>query len=150
MKEPSCKLETKCGWTGVLKSAISINSLWDRDDGNQNGTHKINIESSSKDSASQTTCSSSVSSVALHNSRSSQDESEPSKDFPSLSDVSLHWMGGEPSKYDHKLEQQGVSSILKALTDAERDEIIAFDMTVPIRHLRAEKVCFKFHVFKLF
>ena len=88
--------------------------------------------------------------MALHNSRSSQDESEPSKDFPSLSDVSLHWMGGEPSKYDHKLEQQGVSSILKALTDAERDEIIAFDMTVPIRHLRAEKVCFKFHVFKLF
>ena len=138
----SYTLETKCGWKGVLKSATSTNALWNRDDDNLHGTTKNCIESPI-DSSSHTTCSSSVSTVAFNTTRSSQEESAPfvpSKYFPSILDVSLYWMGGEPSKYDDNLEQRGVMSILKALTENERDEVIAFDMTVPIRHLRAEKV----------
>jgi hypothetical protein len=138
---PSYTLETKCGWKGVLKTAVSINSLWIRDD--HHGTTKNSV-ALSRDSSSHTTSCSSISSATLNTTRSGQEGSAPSNDFSSMHNVPLYWMGGEPSKYDDNLEQQGVMSILKALTETERDEIIAFDMTVPIRHLRAEKVCFPF------
>ena len=139
---PSYNLETKCGWKGVLKSAIAINPLlWNLHDDNHHGTIKNHTETAN-DSSSHTTSSSSGSSAVLNATRSGG--SEPSTSFPSVQDVALHWMGGEPSKYDNNLEQRGVMSILKALTDTERDEIISFDMTVPIRHLRAEKVCSEF------
>lgn len=145
MEGPSYAVETKCGWKGVLKSAISINSLWNRDD--QHGT-KGNIEFS-KDSSSHTTSSSTASSIAVHKTISSTEGSMATKDFPSINDIQLYWMGGEPSKYDEKLEQQGVMNILKSLTDTEREEIMAFDMTVPIRHLRAEKVVFSILIFTM-
>ena len=139
MEGPSYALETKCGWKGVLKSAITINSLWNRDD--HHGT-KANIEFS-KDSSSHTTSSSTASSTTVHKTLSGTEGSAATKDFPSVNDIPLYWLGGEPSKYDAKVEQQGVMNILKSLTDTEREEIMAFDMTVPIRHLRAEKVFFR-------
>jgi hypothetical protein len=137
---PSHNLETKCGWKGILKSVISINSNWNTDDDNHHGTTNSNAETP-KDSSSHTTCSSSVNSAALNTTSIGHEELEPSQHSTSLHDVSLYWMGGEPSKYNDNMEQRGVMSILKALSETERDEIKSFDMTVPIRHLRAEKVC---------
>jgi hypothetical protein len=136
MEGPSYTLETKCGWKGVLKSVISTNSLWNRDDHHGTETNS----KLSKDLSSHTTSSSTASSISLHNSLNDREGSPATKYFPSINDISLYWMGGEPSKYDDNLEEQGVMTILKSLTDTEREEIIDFDMTVPIRHLRAEKV----------
>jgi len=51
-----------------------------------------------------------------------------------------YWLGGEPSLLGEELEKKGVQSILDALTDKEKEEITMKDTTMPIRHLRAEKV----------
>jgi predicted Ser/Thr protein kinase len=48
-------------------------------------------------------------------------------------------LGGEPNLLDVDVERRGVRDILAALTDSERDQLRAFDMTMPIRHFRAEK-----------
>lgn len=123
---PSYTVETKNGWKGVLKSGIPTKTIW-------------NNNELSKDLSSCTTCTGSTTGSGSNGSR---EGSAATNSFPSEHDISLYWMGGEPSKYDDTVEQQGVLSILKALSDSEREEIMAFDMSVPIRHLRAEKVCF--------
>jgi hypothetical protein len=140
MEVSSLSLETKCGWKGVLKSGISIMptySLWSTN-GNEDsvGTYKNDVRSSAGDvvdtgsgSRSEETDLSTIATTAT------------TGEIPTLQDISLNWMGGEPSKYGDDVEQKGVFKILTALTKQEREDIQSFDMSMPIRHFRAEKVC---------
>jgi len=48
-------------------------------------------------------------------------------------------LGGEPHLLDAAVERKGVQDVLAALSDAEREQLMAFDGTMPIRHFRAEK-----------
>ena len=49
-------------------------------------------------------------------------------------------LGGEPPLLPVAVEHQGVNDIIAGLTEVEKDQMLAFDMTMPIRHFRAEKV----------
>jgi hypothetical protein len=70
------------------------------------------------------------------------DNSINHEDATTSSDVSNrqqhNWLGGESNLLDEKVEERGVQDILAALTDEERKEMK--DLTMPIRHFRAEKV----------
>lgn len=54
--------------------------------------------------------------------------------------VAKRWLGGEPHLLPLEVEQRGVLEILRALTAAEKEQLEAYDTTMPIRHFRAEKV----------
>lgn len=50
------------------------------------------------------------------------------------------WLGGERHLLPEATERRGVAAICAALTEAEKEQVQAFDTTMPIRHFRAEKV----------
>jgi hypothetical protein len=52
--------------------------------------------------------------------------------------MNVAWLGGEPNLLDVEVESKGVADILAALTEDELKEMK--DVTMPIRHFRAEKV----------
>lgn len=60
----------------------------------------------------------------------------PADDFV----IAKRWLGGEPHLLPLEVEQRGVLEILRALTAAEKEQLEAYDTTMPIRHFRAEKV----------
>ena len=113
------KLETACGWKGSLRksSTTSISSS------TTSITSTATGSSTMKDSLERTEGSSPC---------SSQDEE--TDDF----DDSL-FLGGEPNLLDVDVERRGVRTILATLSESEKDQLMAFDTTMPIRHLRAEK-----------
>lgn len=58
----------------------------------------------------------------------------------SCESVDESWLGGEPTLLPKEEEMAGVARILSALTLSEREQLEAFDQTMPIRHFRAAKV----------
>jgi hypothetical protein len=52
--------------------------------------------------------------------------------------MNFAWLGGEPNLLDVEVESKGVADILAVLTEDELKQMK--DMTMPIRHFRAEKV----------
>jgi hypothetical protein len=52
-----------------------------------------------------------------------------------------HWLGGEVSLFDRtSIESNGLNEILKSLSHDDKQYILEYDTTIPIRFLRAEKV----------
>ena len=48
-------------------------------------------------------------------------------------------LGGEPSLLGLEVERRGVRKVLAALSESETRQLMEFDPTMPVRHLRAEK-----------
>jgi hypothetical protein len=142
MEVSSLSLETKCGWKGVLKSGVSIiptYSLWGSTrsiDDNSDRTHGNNVRSSPVEVVDTVD-----DNLIKETGTSTKETAVSAGEIPSLQEIATDWMGGEPRKYDINIEHQGVLNILTSLSKQEREEIQSFDMSMPIRHFRAEKVC---------
>jgi hypothetical protein len=119
-------LETACGWKGRLattpKKMSPIGS-----------TAALRCPSESTASTESNESTASTSSVGLF----ARDAMINDAKDPTEID---RYLGGEPSLLPVAVEQEGIADILHALTEAERKQMEAFDMTMPIRHFRAEKV----------
>jgi hypothetical protein len=128
MEATLTSLETKCGWKGVLKSSTSdatqpSNELRIPD--------KRDVANFGGDRSHATTDGNTILLTSSMGSLSTR----------SLSSVDESWLGGEPLLMDKSTEHHGLMDILSTLTASEIEQIQAFDKTMPIRHLRAEKVC---------
>jgi hypothetical protein len=128
MEATLTSLETKCGWKGVLKSSTSgatqtSNELRIPD--------KRDVANFGGDRSHATTDGNTISLTSSTGSLSTR----------SLSSVDESWLGGEQLLMDKSTEHHGLMDILSTLTASEIERIQAFDKTMPIRHLRAEKVC---------